>query len=176
MKNRSRKLMWLLSAVLLVLSTTACAVVIGPSGSATTPQNTGSRLDMVLQDPQGGYSGSSLDPLVREAWLNSSALSSWFLLVERISDPNETVLLRTKFDGVRESSRRVGSAKYGFSTVYSADATIVFSLVDVSTGRVLASATGRGSGSGNGRSETAVRSAIRSGLHALVVNYSGGGA
>lgn len=154
-----------------------CAIVFDGGDSGAAPANTGRRLDMMLQDPGRGYYGSSLDSVVHDVWLNSNVLSSWFLIVERVADPDETVVLRTSFGGVNHSSRRAGNAKYGFYTVYSAEAQVTFRLVDMHTGRVLASGTGRGRSSADHydtRSAAAIRNAVSSGLHSLINNYTGG--
>jgi hypothetical protein len=162
--------------VVLVMMIAGCTVI-GEFGSGRSgaPMNPGPRLDMVIAEPM--YGSSSLVPIIRATWTGSAQLASWFVLVDRIADPAATVLLEFDFMGISRDSQRVGTPKYGYSTVYSSRAEIVFTLVDLHSGVIMASASGRGSASGSNYSrldDQAVQRAVASGLRRLVEIYAGG--
>jgi hypothetical protein len=145
-------------------------------GSRAVPMNPGVRLDLLIEDPD--YSAAPLVPVVRSAWAGSDAYGSWFVLVDRMIDPATTVVLDIDFRGVTRESTRVGNAKHGFSTIYSTRAEVVFTLTDVRSGIIVASATGSSSSSGSSPGgqvdQRAVSGAVQNGLRRLMQVYAGG--
>lgn len=156
--------------------TVGCAVtgdLVG--GRASAPMNPGPRLDMVIADP--GHRSATLLPTVQATWSGSASLSSWFVLVDRVVDPTATVALELDFRGVSRESQRVGTPKYGYTTLYSSRAEVVFTLVDIRSGVIMASAAGRGVATGTrlaGLDDNAVRQSVETGLHRLIEIYAGG--
>lgn len=166
----------LLIGIIAVSAMTACSALFhieGASGSGSVPMNSGTRLDLVI----GDATPRDLTSLIRSEWIRSDRLSSWFLVLDRVVTPDETMILEADFRGISRNSQRVGTPKYGYSMIYSSTAEIVFSLVDLRSGVVVASAAGRGSvSSENSRDldEAAKRRAVAAGLNRLMASYTGG--
>lgn len=87
------------------------------------------------------------------------------------------VVLKSNLNYLQTKSNTAGNAKYGYSTYYTGDAEVSMSILDVETGQVLATATGRGSGYDSSRDGEALRTqtfrkALDNGLYNLMRMYS----
>lgn len=165
--------------VLLVTSTllASCTVMFSDFGTAAVPVNEGRRLDLAVDQVMGTYQTTELRTMVHRAWAADADLRSWFTLVDRVSNPEQSVFLNVLVQPFEHSSQQVGTRKHGFSTIRQVQASVTFELIDARTGTVVAASSGRGSDSSSGSSPSnnrALERAISAGLRQLVRVYAGG--
>lgn len=165
----------LLLAGLVSVMLVGCTALTNVGGGSAVPMNPGVRLDMIIDEPD--YRSAPLVPIVRSTWSGSHEMGSWFVLVDRMNDPQTTVILDIDFRGVARNSERIGTPKYGYTTLFTTRAEVVFTLIDVRSGVVLASATGvstaSGSSGGAQLDHQAVVRAVDIGLRRLLRVYAG---
>lgn len=164
--------------VIVSLLLSGCSVMFSEFGSAALPVNEGRRLDLVVDQVMGTYQTTELRTMVHRSWAADADLRSWFTLVDRVTDPDQSLFLNVLIQPYERSSRQVGNRKYGFSTIRQVQASVTFELVDARTGTVVAASSGRGSdsnsGGGSASNNRALERAISSGLRQLVRVYAGG--
>jgi hypothetical protein len=144
---------------------------------SVAPVNPGARLDLFVGDTTN-VERSVLAPVVTAKLARDRNLASWFVIVDRVVRPRETLVLETLFHGVTRSTSQSGSPKYGYRTMYNTGAQITFTLVDMASGDILASASASGSttdSNGHSRADDyrAFEYAIVLGLNRLVSQYAG---
>lgn len=163
--------------VIAMLLLTSCAPLLSDWGIGQLPYNDGKRLDLVIGDISGTYSTSEVRTLVTSAWGQDEVLRSWFTIVERVVDPQQTFYLNVLLHPYEYDSHTSGNLKYGFTTTYTRTSTVTFELVDPVSGAVIAVGNGRGrdsSSSGRPQGLGALNAALKSGLRDVVRVYSGG--
>lgn len=163
--------------VIFSLLISGCSVMFSEFGSAAVPVNEGRRLDLVVDQIMGTYQTSELRTMVHRTWASDADLRSWFTLVDRVTDPDQSLFLNVLIQPYENSSQQVGSRKHGFSTIRQVTASVTFELVDARTGTVVSASSGRGSdsnSSGSASNNRALERAISSGLRQLVRVYAGG--
>ena len=116
--------------------------------------------------------------LARSAWSQSPELRSWFTIVDRISNAENTLMMTVSLDSA--SSTRSGTLDLPFVgrvPLMRADATVSVTLIDPASGVVLGSATASqsvGDGSEDAAMDAAVQRAMAEAFHSATRAYAGG--
>lgn len=163
--------------IIISLLTSGCSLTFSEFGSAAVPVNEGRRLDLVVDQIMGTHQTTELRTMVHRSWAADAELRSWFTLVDRVSDPEQSLFLNVLIQPYESSSQQVGTRKHGFTTIRQVRASVTFELVDVRSGTIVAASSGSGSdstSSGSPSNNRALERAINSGLRQLVRVYAGG--
>ena len=122
--------------------------------------------------------GGDVAGLARSVWSQSPELRSWFMMVDRVSDAENTLMMTVSLDSA--STMRSGTLDLPFVgriPMMRADATVSVTLIDPSSGVVLGSATASqsvGDGSADGAMDAALQRAMAEAFHSATRSYAGG--
>jgi hypothetical protein len=173
---RIRALTIAVFSALLLTSCTPFVDLFTDLGLSVAPVNPGVKLDLHIGTTTN-IDRSVVAPIIQSRLSRDRNLASWFTVVDRVIDANNTLVLEVLNHGIERSSYTSGSRKYGYTTYYQAASSITFSLIDLKTGSIVASARGTGSDSSSDYSRvsdlTAFEYAVSNGLTKLVSLYAG---
>lgn len=121
---------------------------------------------------------STMEVMLKDQRLASLGLLDDSTLTQVGRQAGVSVMLKSSLNFLETSSDQVGSAKYGYSTLYSTRAQVTLRLLDVETGRIIATATGKGgtssSRSGDALKTAALERAVDTGIYNLLKVYKPG--
>lgn len=121
---------------------------------------------------------STLEVMLKDQRLASLGLLDDSTLTRVGRQAGVSVLLKSTLNFLETGSDQVGSAKYGYSTLYTARAQVTLRLLDVETGRIIATATGKGGTSsskyGEALKAAALERAVDTGIYNLLKTYKPG--